>query len=350
MTQRPAVAVSAPRHDEQARAAFKRRTEEVTAWLDTWPDLRITGRPPGPSDVHGQQNIVLTANRRGRRVVVKVFAGVATDCAAAEAAALARFADFGLPVPAVVEQRTGSLPDGTSCAVLMVAELPGQPLSQVLPVADIATSATAGAAVGRLLAAEYLAERLPVTAPGCAAASWGRVRQRYERTLVDELGVSAGLLVEMDHRARSLPDPPTLGWVTFDWRLRHLLWDGADITGLVDLEYVKPYDSTVELANLLHDLLVGLADERRMAFAHAMLSTYQGRLPDESATDRALLFYMARQALNHAAVKHWQGVTDARPAAEVRLADVYLGANSVDDALTAVPLVPRPRRSHREVP
>lgn len=332
----PIIVGAASREQEQARAAFKRRADDITNWLATWPNMQLGDTPPGGNDVHGQQNIVLHAQLDGRPVVVKVYADTdaAARCAAAEAAALDRYATFGLPVPQVIDLRSGLLADHTPCTVVVLAELPGRPLSADLPNRDPTVAADAGTLVGRLLALQHRAERLPVTSPGVAAASWQRIRERYEPTLIHELGIDPDDFATMGHRAAVLPDPTSLGWVTFDWRLRHLLWDGTTVTGLVDLEYTKPYDSAVELANLLHDLTIQLDPPHRQAFAQASRIAYEQAIaPDDRPTDDRLLFWMARQAFSHAAVKHWQGVHDDRITQELRLTRHYLDAASVDDVL-----------------
>jgi phosphotransferase family enzyme len=332
---RPAVfAHAASREQERARAAFKRRIADVTAWLGTWSDLRLHDMPTGGHDIHGQQNVVFHAHLGRRAVVVKVYATVATHCATAEVAAIDRYSTFGLPVPNVVDVRTGHLAGGTSCTAVVLDRLPGQPLSLQLRQCEPEEAERAGEQVGRLLAVQHHAERRPTTPTRFLQASWQRIRERYEQTLTTELDVNPLQLDDMTRRSRSLPDPATLGWVTFDWRLRHLLWNGTTITGLLDLEYTKPYDSAVELANLLHDATSQLAPARRQAFTHAARSAYEAHIqpPDRPPDDR-LLFCMARQAFSHATVKHWQGVHDQRITNELHQAAHYLAANRLDDVL-----------------
>lgn len=336
MSRPPVIVDAASRDQEQARAAFKRRTRDITARLATWPGLVLRKAPPNGDDVHGQQNVVLHARLDDSPVVVKAYADTpsAARCAVSEAAAVDRYTTFGLPVPQVLDLRTEQLDDATACTVLVLSELPGRPLSADLPDHGPSVAAAAGTKVGQLLAVQHHAERLPVTSPDVMQASWQRIRRRYEQTLTQELGVQPKVLAAMDQRASQLPDPGTLGWVTFDWRLRHLLWDTTTITGLLDLEYVKPADSAVELANLLHDAAAHLDPGRYAAFGPAVRAAYEERIPaEEHPSDERLLFCMARQAFSHAAVKYWQGITDNRIADELSLAFAYLDAASLDEIL-----------------
>jgi hypothetical protein len=329
------IANTASAEHERLRSAFKQRSADLAVWLDKQPNITITGEPPGTSsDVYGQQNVVLAGYYDGSSAIIKVYSHTARDCALAEADALARFSRFGLPVPDIRAHYDTQLPDGSACSVLILEQLPGAPLHTVLPEADGNTATRAGAAVAHLLAKEYGSERFPL--PGdelLLAASWDRIERRYASTLAHGLGVEPAVLRQMRKRAQSFSNPQDMGWVTFDWRLRHLLWDGS-LAGVLDFEYTKPFDSTIELANLLHDLVVSLEPEVRNPFAVALLATYKDLVVPSGCLDEPrLLFCMARQALSHAAVKHWQGVRDDRPTVEANLAQSYLGAQTLADAL-----------------
>ena len=160
-----------------------------------------------------------------------------------------------------------------------------------------------------------------------------RLADRAAATLCDQLGVPAALLDRMAALAGRLSDPPDLGWVTHDWRLRHLLWHDGRLTGLLDLEYAKPADSMIELANVLHDLMLNLPARPRQQAAAAILDAYQQQHAIVDA--ERLRFYLARQACNHACVKYWQGARDTRLQQELRLFRRYLDTTDPLTLLTA---------------
>jgi Ser/Thr protein kinase RdoA (MazF antagonist) len=290
-----------------------------------------------PTDLYSQQNIVFRALSDGEPVIVKVYPCSAEDCWEREKTNLSRFRFHGMPVATVLKEGRVELGHGPICLLLVMTLLPGRTLTSLIShLTPKYLIRSVGTAAGRLLVQQESMERFScaadyILAPGdrFVTLTWERLCQRYRAILLD-LGFPRPLLEEVGRLVQTLADPLDYGWVTYDWRLRHLLWDEDEITGLLDLESAKPSDSLIELANFLHDVLLSAPASTRSLLCNAILSAYQGFHPlmQPNTADR-LVYYLIRQALSHAAIKSIQGIRGDRVRRELRLAESYLRARDI---------------------
>lgn len=285
--------------------------------------------------LYSQQNLVMGGLRGGHDVIVKIYPSQAYGNAIREADSLTLFAAAGIPVAPLLAR--GVLPDN-NLPYLVLGRLKGRAIASLIG-SPHAPPARVGLLAASLLSTQAGFQRFALLDDpalrdfGFVELTFRRLMQLHGSGLI-RLGLPHSRFAEIECWIQGLEDPYDFGWVTFDWRLRHLLWDQGSITGLLDLEYTKPYDTLIDVANLCHDVIFHTPVPYARQLLNALLERYQQlRGPLTPSGRERLRYYLVRQALGHAHTKWMQGIRDARIARELRFACFYFDSGALESLL-----------------
>jgi hypothetical protein len=86
-------------------------------------------------------------------------------------------------------------------------------------------------------------------------------------------------------------------WVTFGLHLKHIYWDNHAISGLIDFEFTKKFDKSIDLAILFHDILYSKL-KCKEEFITSICQYLFDSVIERTTIDK-LKYLMVRQALIH---------------------------------------------------
>jgi len=239
---------------------------------------------------------------------------------------------IGLPVPRVVHVAHIDY-CGKPYPVLVMEKVPGQSLDKIA--AEVGTGAIChfhdvGVALRHLREAahftyHYLSSEYDGSEDDFAMYYLARLHDRCAVAYNQLRSDGDRVWIDLTSLARDIR-VTDFGWTTFDWRMKHLFVQDNHLSGIIDLEFTKVFDVAVDLAILLHDIILnGPATIVQKAVA-AVIQGYGGlsNYP-EKFWDR-VRFYMARQAIIHSTTMLGRGVDPYHLIGEADLAARYLSA------------------------
>ena len=290
--------------------------------------LKLSGIEPVSETSH--QHDVYFAWLSTQPVVVKVFDGDRTQNGRREAQQYESFAAASIPVPDVLWS------GATTCQVcsdelwvLITAQIDGRSAQ------DLATDRSLpfnfGEDVIRLMIKQF-SLTAPISGEGYLQRRVGKLESKYGYYLRQNLRVPENVFRTLRDASLYLNDPLALSLVTFDWRLRHVFLKTGAICGVIDLEYGKPGDPLLEIANFLHDVRLN-APTYIASIESQVLAVAQDQYAHPQM-GQLLNFYGARQALSHAAIRH--SMKDA-PLAAID-AELALGLSYADSLMRQLPV------------
>ncbi|MDX2972181.1 phosphotransferase family protein [Kribbella solani] len=268
------------------------------------------------------QHRVFRTSWDGCPAVCKAFVGPDRELGVHEGRMLDRLRNAHLPVPRLLWLGDGVCEAcGSSVLVLITEQLPGEAADLVLERDRLGNRIWEQCS--EILKRQFAIESSQAT-KGYLRERYTRFRAAHAPLLMNDRNVPRWAFEVMASAASQLPDPQYLALITFDWRLRHLFVQDGVITGMIDVEYAKLGDPLLEVANFIHD--VRIHDLRSSAdAADVLVQTIGSRGTD--ADGPSLLFYQARQAFAHAAIR--QRANDLE--ADAIQAEIDLGMRYVSD-------------------
>ncbi len=289
-------------------------------------------RQPG----YENHNLIIYGKKKEFDVVVKVYIGGDSKCRENERAALDFFRRHNMPVPLTFES-VSLVQDRVQYPILVIQELPGEPLAKILPLSSLEEIDLIAQEVIGLLKRQTDIEQFTSLKQECTKtmleSSWRRLDVRAGVEFRKTFWIPEDFIENRISDAETLGDPKKLYWVTHDWRLRHLLMDGCKISGLIDLEYARPNDFAAELANFFHDIVLHGGHNGRIFLR--LIIKHLPQLTEANSTNFYLrvLQYMSKQAIAHILAKMSEGIDPLKLTREAALSLRYASITNILDLI-----------------
>ena len=272
------------------------------------------------------QNSVIFCHNQSESFVVKVFSPKNLPRCENEINALKQFSKISFPIPDLINQGIIKSGDEILFGYIVMSKINGHPLDEVIDGYDLSALEKISMQILSFLRSQRdFNDDLGIYLP-CDEDILSNKLKNFllEPTLsmLKEMGISEANLLSLIERSAYITKPKTFSYVTHDWRLRHIFVDRDEVTGIIDLEYLKPNDFAAEIAHFLHDLILHRSSEARV-IGWNILNNLSYIAPDDQTLIERLPLWMAKQAITHAHGKATSGFPKDVLVREVGLALQY---------------------------
>lgn len=272
------------------------------------------------------QNSVLFCHSNGGRFVVKIFSPRNLPRHENEISALKQFSKISFPIPELITQGIIRSGDDVLFGYIIMSELDGCPLDEVIKGYDLLAVEKISSQLLQFLKSqrEFCGDKNTelICDPDILVKKFQAFLTEPTVSHLENLGIKKEKIMVLTRAAGQLAPPRTFSYVTHDWRLRHIFVVRDGITGIIDLEYLKPNDFAAEIAHFLHDLILHNSSEARLIGCN-ILDNLTYIAPDDPNMIERIPLWMSKQAITHVCAKYTGGFDRAVLKKEVDLALQY---------------------------